>query len=524
VTCTRLMSALLVGGVIALAVLGPAFARSEARSKDGGVLVVGVSSGDPDTLDPTLSRTVSALEVFDSFCEQLYDFDSTSRIVPRLAAALPVVSKDKLSYTIALRQGVEFNDGTPFNAQAVVTTIQRMITLPGSSRASDFSSVDSVTASGPYTAVIHLSTPFTPLTATLATNDGVVLSPTQLAKLGANFGTNPVCVGPFMFDHRVAGDNVTVIKSPYYYNQGAVHLDKIVYKAMPDTAAAAAALKAGDLQALDSISSTELPGITQTSSLRVTQTNSLGWRGIAINLGNRSGVGSLPYTSVGSPLASSAKLRQAFEEAIDRNAMSKVVFGGVTQAGCTPVAPASPTFDASIECTPYNPADARKLVAQSGFSNPTVHLLAPNLTDMLRLAQFIQAQEAAVGIDVVIDAVDNATLTSLALKGAFDTALLGPSGNADTDRNIYPYAASAGSRNYGGYSSPRLDLILANARKATSAKALKTLYHVAEQILVNDRPIIFLYHPVRSAGVNSGVTGARLSADLLLHVAFAQYK
>ena len=55
-----------------------------------------------------------------------------ARIVPQLAAALPVISKDKLTYTIPLRQGIQFNDGTPFNAQAVVTTLQRMITLPGS--------------------------------------------------------------------------------------------------------------------------------------------------------------------------------------------------------------------------------------------------------------------------------------------------------------------------------------------------------------------------------------------------------
>ena len=73
-----------------------------------------------------------------------------------LAAALPVLSKDKLSYTIQLRKGVQFNDGTPFNAQAVVTTVQRYMTYPGSSRASDFASVDSVTATGPYTVVYHL--------------------------------------------------------------------------------------------------------------------------------------------------------------------------------------------------------------------------------------------------------------------------------------------------------------------------------------------------------------------------------
>ena len=71
-----------------------------------------------------------------------------------------------------------------------------------------------------------------------------------------------------MFDHRVVGDNVTVIKSPYYYDQKDVFLDKIVYKPMPDAAAALAALKAGDIQVLDEVSTTQLAAVQQTSSLR----------------------------------------------------------------------------------------------------------------------------------------------------------------------------------------------------------------------------------------------------------------
>ena len=215
-----------------------------------------------------------------------------------------------------------------------------------------------------------------------------------------------------MFDHRVVGDNVTVIKSPYYYDQKNVYLDKIVFKPMPDAAAAAAALKAGDIQALDGVSTTELAAVRQTSSLRVIQAPQLGWPGIVINIGNKNGVGNLPYANVGTPLASSAKLRQAFEEAIDRNTLNKVVFGGLyaSRAARRSRRRTPPGTSATkVPCTPYDPKHAKKLVAASGFPNPTVHLLATNTTDRLRLAQFIQAQEAAVGINVVIDAIDTAT-------------------------------------------------------------------------------------------------------------------
>src|SRR5205814_2107464 len=162
---------------------------------------------------------------------------------------------------------------------------------------------------------------------------------------------------------------------------------------MTDAAAAAAALKAGVIQILDNVSSTELPDVEQTSGLRVIQHYQLGWNGIVINLGNKSGVGHLPYTSIGTPLASSAKVRLAFEEAIDRGTMNRVVFGGLYQSSCTPIAPAdTPWYDATkVPCTPYDPNDAKKLLATSGFPNPTVHLLVAVTSDNLRLAQFIQA-------------------------------------------------------------------------------------------------------------------------------------
>ena len=520
----RLAVTLVAGAALALGVLGPASARTHAAGKYGGTLVVGLSGGDPGTLDPTVSGSFSSREIQRTFCETLYDSDSKSRLVPELAAALPVISKDKLTYTIPLRKGVSFNDGTPFNAQAVVMSLQRHMTLPGSLYASDLELVDNLTTTSPYTVVIHLKAPFTPLPGRLASGAGMIMSPTQLAKLGDSFATNPVCVGAFMFDHRVADDNVTVIKSPYYYDKYAVHLDKIVFKPEPDSAAAAAALKAGDIQVLASVSTTELPGIQQTSSLRVIQANGLGWQGIYINIGNKSGVGNLPYANVGTPLASSATLRRAFEEAIDRSALAKVVFGGLVRAGCTSVSPANAIwFDASIRCTPYNPKDAMKLVAASGVSNPTVHLLTSNSADRLRLAQFIQSQEAAVGINVVIESLDTATSAARATSGNFDAQLGGWTGLVDPDGNIYVFLATSGSRNFSGYSNPRLDLILNNGRKAISDKARKTLYRVAQQIIFNDRPIIYLYNPITFAGVNANVTGVQLFANSQIRVAFAQF-
>ena len=403
-----LVLALLAGVALSLLVLGPASART---SKYGGTLVVGMA-GEPDSLDPTVGTNASRTPI-NTMCLRLYEYaynHGKLELAPVLAAAPPALSKDKLSYTIQLRQGIQFNDGTPFNAQAVVTTFQRFMTYPGSLWASDFAGVDSVTATGPYTVVYHLKQRDSTFSGNM-----YVLSPTALAKEGANFAANPVCVGPFMFDHRVVGDNVTLVKSPYYYERSAVYLDKIVFKPMPDAAAAAAALKAGDIQVLDR-------GRHDVAAGRAAGLEPAGALGAPARLGRdhdqhrqpRTALGNLPYTNVGTPLAQSAKLRQAFEEAIDRNTLNRVVFGGLYRPSCTLIPPANTLWYDADEgplhaLRPGRREEARRRV---GLPEPdTVHLLTSNTTALLRLAQFIQAQEAAVGINVVIDSVDQPTRT-----------------------------------------------------------------------------------------------------------------
>jgi peptide/nickel transport system substrate-binding protein len=524
---TPVRAALLLTAALAVATVTASAARGAANAKPpqyktGGTFYVGLTQGEPDALDPTLARTYSGREVFLTFCEKLYDLDSKANIVPQLASALPTTSKNGLTVTIPLRQGIKFNDGTPFNAAAVVTTLNRDITLKGSVRASELAPVASVKASGPSKVVIHLKSPYSPLLAQLTDRAGMIMSPKQLAKLGDNFAQDPICVGPYMYKNRVAGDSITVVKSPYYYDKQDVHFSTIVFKVENDAAAAAAALKAGDLQALDGVDPTQLPGILADSSLKVRNVAGLGYQGITINIGNKNGV-LKPYSTVSTDLAQSAKLREAFEMAIDRNAMNKVVFGGTTLPGCTPISPSSSWFDKSIKCTPYDPAQAKTLVAQSGIKNPTVTLLVPTGTVALRQAQFTQAEEAAVGIKVSIDSTDFVTALNDEDAGTFDAFQIGWSGRVDPDGNIYGFNATPGTLNSSGYSNPKVDQLLNDARVQTDVEKRKADYKAALQILLTDRPIIYLYHAVGRAAYSKQTAGIKMYPDTLIRVALAGF-
>jgi peptide/nickel transport system substrate-binding protein len=183
-------------------------------------------------------------------------------------------------------------------------------------------------------------------------------------------------------------------------------------------------------------------------------------------------------------------------------------------------------FDATkVPCTAYDPKHAKALVARSGFASPTVHLLTRDGTDNLRAAQFIQAQEAAVGINVVIEVADTTAELARARSGDFDTRLNGwAPGSADPHKNTFQFLATTGVRNYSGYSNPRMDLILANGVKATTFEARSKLYRTAQQILVTDRPVIPLYSLISFAGTGASVTGVRLFDNGAIDVEHAQFK
>lgn len=523
--------ALLALGLVLVATLVAAVAAARDTTsaasaiKNGGTLTIGLAE-EPDALDPTLARTFVGRIVFLATCEKLYDLDSHLNIVPQLATALPQVSADKLTYTIKLRKGVLFNDGTPFNAAAVKTTLERDLTLKGSVRKSEISPIASVDAPNATTVVLHLSAPYSPLTAQLADRAGMIMSPTALAS-GGTFAQHPVCVGPFSFKDRVAGDHITFVKSPYYYDKAKVHLASLVFKIMTDPSSRTQALRAGDIQVEDRVQSTDVPTLQSDKSVSVIKAVTIGYQGLTFNIGNKNGVGT-KYVNVGTPLARSQYLRTAFDLALDRTTINKVVFGGLNLPDCYPLAPVSPWYKpttAGLQCNLHaNDALAKKLVKASGFDSPTVHIMLGGTDPVTaRLGQVIQSMEQAVGINVVVEPTEFTTSLNNASVGAFDAYAIGWSGRVDPDGNIYGFVATPGTLNYSGYSNPKLDYILNGARKSVTTKARDTLYRAAMQIIHRDRPLIYLYHPVNYYGVSGKVAGVQIFGDGLIRAQFAGY-
>ncbi|MGA8980262.1 MAG: ABC transporter substrate-binding protein [Pedococcus sp.] len=494
---------------------------SAEEVKDGGDLVMALSA-EPDQLDPALSRSLYSRYVFHAMCQKLYDVDQDAKVVPQLATALPTTSADGKTVTIPVRDDIEFADGTPFDAEAVKATLDRNLTLEGSGRKSELGPITDVTAKDSKTVVVTLSTPFAPLTAALTDRAGMIVSPKAAKALGDKFATAPVCVGPFKFSKRVPQNSIELVKDPKFYDADKVHFDKVTYRIITDASIRAANLRSGDVQVADSLSAQDVPALQKEQDLQVLQSQSLGYQGVTFNIGNSDGIGS-PLKQVDTPEAKDPRIRRAFELAVDRAGLVKVVFNDYNTVACSPISPKSEfSTDAAQACTPHDPAKAKALLEEAGVTTPlTIEMITSNNPDSLRLAQALQSMVKEGGFDLQIKPVEYASLLDQQDRGDFSLLQLGWSGRIDPDANITNFVGTGGSQNVAGYSDKTVDGLLDKARESGDLEERKNLYGQVVEKLHQDDPLIYLYRQRNLTGVSTSLKGVQVFPDGVVRLGFS---
>jgi peptide/nickel transport system substrate-binding protein len=492
---------------------------------DGGDLVMALSA-EPDVLDPTTSSSLYTRYVMETMCEKLYDIDAAGEIVPMLATELPEVSEDGLTVTFPLKEGVQFADGTPFDAEAVKTSLERHLTKEDSSRRSELGPIAEVTAVDEHTVEIDYETPFAPLAAVLADRAGMIMSPTELEKTGDEFGEHPVCVGAFKFVDRVPQTSITVERDPLYYDADNVHLDSITYRIITDASIRAANLRSGDVQVADTVSTQDIADLEADENVGLLEVGSLGYQAMTVNVGNTDGVGA-PPGKIDTPIATDARVRQALSMAVDREQLVKSVFNDRFDPACSPISPAS-TFstDASEACPEYDPEGAKTLLEEAGVELPyKIAMKVTNTPDTLRLAQAVQASVADGGFEVEIVPVEYSSLLEVQEQGDFDLLQLGWSGRVDPHGNMFNFLSTGAGNNYSGYSSSDVDDLLTEAATVNDPAERAELYGQVVTQVQEDNPIIYLYRTRSLTGYTSEVAGISTYADgvvRLSHSAFVE--
>jgi peptide/nickel transport system substrate-binding protein len=449
-------------------------------------LKIGLNA-DPDSLDPVISRSLVGRTVMEAFCDKLVDISPSLEIVPKLATAWSW-SPDGKELTMTLRSGVVFQDGEAFDAAAVKFNLDRDVNFPGSNRRSELPSFKSVEVIDPLTVRITLDQPFAPLVGVLTDRAGMMLSPKAASAPGADMSNHPVCAGPYRVIERVPQDRIVVERFDRYWNKDHFKLDRITYLPVPDTTVRLANLQSGDLDLIEAVLPTDLPAIEADPRLATASAPELGYVGITFNLANG--------PAAKTPLGSDARVRQAFELSLDRDAINTVIFGGQAIVDNQFVLPSSPYHDAELKSPPRDLAKAKALLQAAGVPNPVVTMLIGTSPEQQQLAQMVQAMAEEAGFQVKLQAIEFASGLAAAQRGDFQATLAtgGWSGRIDPDGNIYPFIHSGGALNDAHYENAEVDRLLDAARVAPSLAERKPLYDQMQAITLRDLPLIYLYH------------------------------
>ncbi|WP_261641647.1 glutathione ABC transporter substrate-binding protein GsiB [Erwinia mallotivora] len=458
------------------------FAALSAYATKDVVIAVGSNF---TTLDPYDANDTLSQAVAKSFYQGLFGFDKDMKVTNVLAEGYDV-SKDGLTWTIKLKSGVKFQDGSDFNAEAVKVNLDRASNPDNHlKRYNLFKSIATTEVVDPSTVKITLKQPFSAFINTLASPAAAMISPTALKKYGKEIGFHPVGTGPYVLDTWNQTDFVKVKKFDGYWKKGYPKLDTLTWRPVVDNNTRAAMLQTGEANLAFPVPYEQAGLLAKNSKLALDVSPSIMQRYLSINVTQK------PFDNV--------KVREALNYAINRQALVKVAFAGYATPA-TGVVPQAIQYSQSYPAAEYNPAKARQLLKEAGFPNGFTTTLwsSHNHSTAQKVLQFTQQQLAQVGIKATVTAMD---------AGQRSAEVEGKGQKESGVRLFYTgWSASTGEANWAltplfatqswpptifntaFYSNPQVDNDLADALKTTDSAKKAALYKDAQDKIWQDKP------------------------------------
>ena len=455
-----------------------------AQGKKDSV-VLGMALEPTPGLDPTGGAASSIAEVVQyNVFETLTKINSDGSVTPLLAEKWEV-SPDLKSYTFTLRKGVKFQNGEPFNAQAVKFSFERAASEKSTNKDKrTFSSMESVAAIDEHTVVIlnkELDPDFLFL---MGQATAIIVEPKSV---DAN-ATKPVGTGPYKLDAWNKGSSVVLTKWDGYRSAAAVKIKKVTFRFISDPAAQVAALLAGDIDAFPRVTPRSVPQFKNNAKFQVLVSGSRAKTILAINNKKK------PLDDV--------RVRRAIAAAIDRKAVIEGAGDGYGAPIGSHYVPGAFGFVDTTGINPFNIEKAKALLAEAGIKTPLeLSLKLPPPAYARQGGEVIAAQLAKIGIIAKIENVEWAQW----LSGTYT--------NKNYDLTIISHVEPFDLGNfakpgyYWGYESPAFntlfDKIKASPRPADRAKLLGD----AQRMLANDAVHGFLFQPQWITLANKNLKG-----------------
>ncbi len=462
----------------------PAAAGSAAAKANHGGTITFALENDVSNLDPMLSGLFVDRNIHYAIYDSLVRVDTKGNIVQGLATKW-TTSSDGKAITFDLRQGVKYQDGTPFDAASVKWNIERY-KAKGSRRTAELAPVESVEVVSPTQVKFHLKAAFAPLLGALVDRAGMMVSKSVVDAMGKDFTLHPfkAGTGPFILTEAVKGDHYTLERNPSWWGKDAAgnqlpYLDKIIIKPIEDANVRLTNLRTGDAQILNGIPGKDVASVKADPTLTYQSVGSFSWSSM------------IPNETAGF-VFSERRYVKAVAMAIDRQEiLDKGPAQGVGLVGYGPISPAQFGYDDGFKPWPKaDPDGARKLVAEVGKGPLKFELLVSSGSpDTLQLAQLIQAELKKADIEMSIKTMlFNDIVTLQEQHKHSGMTLIGWSGRLDPDGNTYDFVVTGSPNNDSGYTNSKVDELMKQQRvEADPAKRAKLLQD-AQKIYVVDDP------------------------------------
>ena len=460
----------------------------EARA-DISEIIIGVGV-DADTLNPQEQTTT----LFQNWCDLIYgNFfyqDPEGKLHPRLATKYEI-SEDGLTWTLHLRKGVKFSDGTDFNADAVKLTWDRILD-PKMRVPLRFAlgMVKECVKIDDHTVALKLKYAFAPLGPSLSMSLASPISPAALDKYGDDVRQNPVGAGPYIMKEWVKGDRFVMVRNENYWGEKPT-VAKITWKVVPEAATREAMLRAGQIH----ICYKPLP--SNVAALKadpnVTVEMPLDTRTIFMGLNCQKGA------------TTDKKVRLAFNYAVDKKAIVKKILFGTAEPMDGPVSPKVFGYFKMEHQYDYNPEKAKQLLKEANFDfSKTIQMRTPNgryLFDK-QVSEAIQAYLQAIGVKVELRTYDWPTYVAGLLKPLEETELevfllgWGPL-ILDADMGLYGQFTCEVNPPKGlgsaFYCNPEYDKVMKASREEQDPQKRLALLKQASEIVWDDSPWMWLH-------------------------------
>jgi peptide/nickel transport system substrate-binding protein len=455
---------------------------SSSAPRKGGTLIF-ARTADPQTLDPSPAFDNEAIWTMLNLYDCLYTVAPSGHgSIPWLATGYEL-SSDQLTWTFHLRPGVKFSDGKPLTAADVKFTLERSAKGPNGYILHAVNGVDTPDTS---TVRIHTKHPWGPLPGDLSLYSTAILPDNLNGMTAAEFFTHPVGTGPFVLASWSKGQELKLVRNPHYWRSGRPLLDSVQLTVVPDDNTRLLQLRGGQADII------EFPPFSAIANLQATS-------GIKVDLFPSTWVSYIAMNEK-RPQFADVHVRRAISYAIDRDAIIHSVLFGHAQPAASFFSPGWTFYNPNTPRLWYNPTEAKKELAQSAFPHgfSATYAVTAGDTNNSAIAQIVQANLKAIGINISIQSYDVSTITAMQEKANYD---LTPSyytlDIGDPDENT-PWAIDpiyGGSDSvYTWYSNPEVLKLTYASEENIDTRKRAAIYAKLQDIVAMDAPFAELYY------------------------------